>query len=46
MNGVLFRYWSFTINGYRRILPTHGLELVDTHVDAGGNIYYLAIKRE
>jgi len=45
MNGVLFRYWSFTIDGYRRILQAHGLELLDTHVDAGGNIYYLAVKK-
>ena len=46
MNGVLFRYWSFTIDGYRRILQAHGLELTDTHADAGGNVYYLAVKKE
>jgi ubiquinone/menaquinone biosynthesis C-methylase UbiE len=45
MNGVPFRYWSFTIDGYRRILQAHGLEVLDTHADAGGNIYYLAVKK-
>jgi SAM-dependent methyltransferase len=44
MNGVPFRYWSFSVEGYRRLLRTHGLELLDTHADAGGNVYYLALK--
>jgi SAM-dependent methyltransferase len=44
MNGVPFQYWSFSVDGYRRVLRAHGLELLDTHADAGGNVYYLAVK--
>ncbi len=42
MNGVPFRYYSFTIEGYRDLLSTHRLTLEDTHTDAGGNLYYLS----
>ena len=44
MNGVAFHYYSFTIDGYRRVLVDHGLHLVDFHKDKGGNGYYLAAK--
>ena len=44
MNGVVFRYWSFTIDGYRRILEERGFALVDFHTDNGKNGYYLARK--
>jgi SAM-dependent methyltransferase len=44
MNGVAFHYWSFGVQGYRRLLAAHGLELLDTHADSGRNTYYLAIK--
>jgi SAM-dependent methyltransferase len=42
MNGVPFRYYSFSIEGYRDVLRESGLVLETTHVDAGGNTYYLA----
>ena len=45
MNGVDFVYFSFTIDGYRRVLADHGLAFVDFHTDAGENGYYLARKR-
>ena len=44
MNGVEFRYYSFTIDGYRRVLADHGLRLIDFHKDTGDNGYYLAVK--
>jgi SAM-dependent methyltransferase len=44
MNGVVFRYFSFSIVNYRRILSEHGLTLVDVHADSGKNTYYLAHK--
>ena len=43
MNGVPFDYWSFSIEGYRDLLKTYGLTLLDIHRDAGQNIYYLAM---
>jgi SAM-dependent methyltransferase len=46
MNGVPFRYYSFTVDGYRDLLHTHGLVLENTHEDRGHNIYYLARKIE
>jgi SAM-dependent methyltransferase len=46
MNGVAFRYWSFTKDAYRSILADHGLTLVGFHEDAGRNGYYLSTKRE
>ena len=42
MNGVPFRYYSFTRDGYRDLLREHGLTLEQTHKDQGDNIYYLA----
>jgi SAM-dependent methyltransferase len=44
MNGVVFRYFSFSIDNYRRILGEHGFTLVDVHADSGQNTYYLARK--
>ena len=44
MNGVRFRYWSFDVEGYRRLLASHGLELTSVAVDAGNNTYYSATK--
>jgi SAM-dependent methyltransferase len=44
MNGVPFRYWSFSVDGYRELLQENGLTLVDMHRDKGQNIYYLARK--
>jgi len=44
MNGVEFHYYSFTTEGYRRVLVEHGLHLVDFHKDKGENGYYLAAK--
>ena len=42
MNGVPFRYHSFSVEGYGEVLGKSGFTLVETHVDPGGNIYYLA----
>ena len=44
MNGVEFRYYSFTQDGYRRVLEDHDLSLIDFHTDEGQNGYYLATK--
>jgi ubiquinone/menaquinone biosynthesis C-methylase UbiE len=44
MNGVDFVYFSFTVDGYQRILAEHGLAFVDFHTDQGENGYYLARK--
>jgi ubiquinone/menaquinone biosynthesis C-methylase UbiE len=44
MNGVEFHYYSFTIDGYRRVLGDHGFTLLDYHTDAGANGYYSARK--
>ncbi len=44
MHGVEFHYYSFTNDGYRRVLADHGFTLVDFHLDAGKNGYYLARK--
>lgn len=44
MNGVPFRYYSFTRDGYRDLLREHGLTLETTHIDKGENMYYLARK--
>jgi len=46
MNGVTFRYFSYSVHSYRRILGDHGFTLVDVHVDSGNNTYYLAKKAE
>jgi SAM-dependent methyltransferase len=42
MNGVVFRYFSYSIDNYRRILGDNGFTLVDFHTDSGNNGYYLA----
>jgi SAM-dependent methyltransferase len=44
MNGVVFRYFSYSIDNYRRILGDNGFTLVDFHTDSGNNGYYLAQK--
>jgi hypothetical protein len=44
MNGVTFHYYSFTIEGYRRVLAAHGMRLLETHADKGQNFYYLTRK--
>jgi len=44
MNGIEFHYYSFTIEGYRRVLADGGLDLIDFHKDTGENGYYLAVK--
>jgi SAM-dependent methyltransferase len=44
MNGVAFRYWSFSVEDYRHVLSEHGFTLSDVHQDSGGNTYYLAQK--
>jgi len=44
MNGVTFRYFSYSVESYRRILSDHSLTLVDVHEDSGSNTYYLAKK--
>lgn len=44
MNGVPFRYWSLTPDGYRELLCQHGFKLIDIHQDSGKNTYYLAEK--
>ena len=46
MNGVTFRYFSYSVHRYRRILSDHGFTLVDVHVDSGNNTYYVAKKAE
>jgi len=42
MNGVPFRYHSFSVEGYRALLARNGFALEDVHEDSGQNIYYLA----
>jgi hypothetical protein len=44
MDGVPFHYYSFSVEGYREVLRDHGFTLIDTHVDCGRNIYYLATR--
>ncbi len=44
MNGVTFRYFSYSVQNYRRILADHAFTLVDVHADSGKNTYYLAKK--
>jgi SAM-dependent methyltransferase len=44
MNGIMFQYFSFSIENYRRILADHGLALIDVHADKGDNTYYLATR--
>ena len=35
MNGVTFRYFSYSVHSYRRILGDHDFTLVDVHADSG-----------
>jgi 2-polyprenyl-3-methyl-5-hydroxy-6-metoxy-1,4-benzoquinol methylase len=44
MNGVDFRYFSFSADKYKALLRRSGMELTDEHVDRGQNYYYLARK--
>ena len=44
MNGVTFRYFSYSVHNYRRILRDQNFTLVDVHADSGNNTYYLAKK--
>lgn len=46
MNGVMFRYFSYSVESYRHILGDHGFTLVDVHADSGNNTYYLTEKVE
>jgi hypothetical protein len=46
MNGVTFRYFSYSIHSYRSILGDHGFTLANVHADSGNNTYYLAKKAE
>ena len=39
MNGVTFRYFSYSVHSYRRILGDNGFTLVDVHADRGNNTY-------
>ena len=45
MNGIAFRYFSSSIENYRRILGDDGFALIDVHADKGDNTNYLATKR-
>ncbi len=45
MDGVVFRYFSFSVDNYRRVLGDHCFTLENVHADRGGNTYYLARKR-
>jgi ubiquinone/menaquinone biosynthesis C-methylase UbiE len=45
MNGVDFHYYSYSAEGYRRILAERGIDLLNLTVDAGQNTYYSARKR-
>ncbi len=45
MNGVTFRYYSFSIENYRRILSEQGFALTDVHTDKSKNTCYLARKQ-
>jgi len=42
MNGVPFRYWSFSVESYRELLKAKGMTLLTVHRDEGQNVYYLA----
>jgi hypothetical protein len=46
MNGVTFRYFSYSARSYRRLLGDNDFALVDVHADSGNNTYYLAKKAE
>ena len=42
MNGVTFRYFSYSVDNYRRLLCDHSFKLIDVHADSGNNTCYLA----
>jgi SAM-dependent methyltransferase len=42
MNEVVFHYYSFTRDGYRRLLSDCGFRLLNFYTDRGQNGYYLA----
>jgi ubiquinone/menaquinone biosynthesis C-methylase UbiE len=42
MNGVTFRYFSYSPHSYRRILSEYRFTLIDIHTDNGSNTYYFA----
>ena len=44
MNDVTFRYFSHSIDNYRRVLDESGFALIDVHTDSGNNTYYLSKK--
>ncbi|RYZ43884.1 MAG: class I SAM-dependent methyltransferase [Myxococcaceae bacterium] len=44
MNGVPFRYHSYSVDGYRDLLRAHGLTLEATHTDPGENVCFLSRK--
>ena len=44
MNGVVFRYFSFSVETYRSILGDQGFTSIRIHRDKGGNACYLATK--
>jgi SAM-dependent methyltransferase len=44
MDGVPFRYHSYSVEGYRDLLLAHGLTLEATHTDPGGNRHFLSRK--
>jgi SAM-dependent methyltransferase len=44
MNGVTFRYFSYSAHSYRRILSDYRFTMVDIYADSGKNTYYLAKK--
>ena len=46
MNGVTFRYFSYSVESYRCLLGKHSFKLIDVHADSGNNTYYLAQKVE
>ena len=46
MNGVTFRYFSYSAESYSRILGDHSFTLIDVHADSVNNTYYLAKKAD
>ncbi len=44
MNGVPFRYHSYSVDGYRDLLRAHGLTLEAAHTGPGENVYFLSRK--
>jgi len=44
MRGVTFHYYSYSVEGYRRVLAERGLTLESVHADAGKNTYYSSVR--